>query len=52
MIQRLGEIAMTARRFIEKLLRYRRRHGVYAAAQVLRRQGISLETAVVLLVHK
>jgi hypothetical protein len=52
MIQRLREIAMRARRFIDKLLRYKRRRGVYAAAQALRRQGISLETAVVLLVRK
>jgi hypothetical protein len=36
-------------RLIHKLQRYTRRCGVHAAAQTLRRQGISLETALLLL---
>jgi hypothetical protein len=39
-------------KFIHKLLRYKRRRGVYTAAQSLRRQGISLATAVALLTRK
>ena len=36
-------------RFINKLQRYKRRRGVYAAAQALRRQGLSLKAALLLL---
>jgi hypothetical protein len=39
-------------KFIHKLQRYKKRRGVYAAAQALRRQGISLEAALVLLARK
>jgi hypothetical protein len=39
-------------KFIRKLQRYKRRRGVYAAAQTLRRQGISLEAALVFLARK
>lgn len=39
-------------RLIHKLQRYTRRCGVHAAAQTLRRQGISLETALLLLARK
>ena len=35
--------------FIHKVQRYKRRRGVYVAAQSLRRQGISLEAALLLL---
>ena len=40
---------MDSDRFIVKVRRYRRRRGIYAAAQSLRRQGISLESALLLL---
>ena len=36
-------------RFINKLQRDKRRRGVYAAAQALRRQGLSLKAALLLL---
>ena len=36
-------------RFINKLQRYKRSRGVYAAAQALRRQGLSLKAALLLL---
>jgi hypothetical protein len=39
-------------KFISKLQRYKRRRGVYAAAQSLRRQGISLQTALMILRRK
>jgi len=35
--------------FIHKVQRYKRRRGIYVAAQSLRRQGISLEAALLLL---
>ena len=35
--------------FIHKVQRYKKRRGVYVAAQSLRRQGISLEAALLLL---
>ena len=37
--------------FINKLQRYKKRFGVYAAAQALRRQGLSLKAALLLLAH-
>ena len=45
------EVAMDSDsdRFVNKLRRYKRRRGVYAAAQALRRQGLSLKTALLLL---
>jgi hypothetical protein len=39
------------RPFIIELQRYTRRRGVYAAAQALRRQGLSLKAALLLLAH-
>ena len=36
-------------RFINKLQRYKRRRGVFEAAQALRRQGLSLKAALLLL---
>ena len=36
-------------RFIYKILRYKRRRGVYVAAQAMRRRGVSLEGALSLL---
>jgi len=38
-------------RFLSKLQRHRQRRGVYAAAQALRRQGLSLKAALLLLAH-
>ena len=38
-------------RFVSKLKAYRQSRGVYAAAQALRRQGLSLKAALVLLAH-
>ncbi len=38
-------------RFITMLQGYTRRRGVYAAAQALRRQGLSLNAALLLLAH-
>ena len=43
---------MNLNKFVHKLQQEKRRRGVYAAARTLRRQGISLETALVLLVRK
>jgi hypothetical protein len=40
---------MDSDKFIFRVQRYKRRRGVYAAAQSLRRQGISLEAALLLL---
>ena len=40
---------MDSDKFIVRVQRYKRRRGVYAAAQSLRRQGISLEAALLLL---
>ena len=40
---------MNSDRFINKLERYKRRRGVYEAAQALRRQGLSLKAALLLL---
>ena len=40
---------MDSDKFIARVQRYKRRRGVYAAAQSLRRQGISLEAALLLL---
>ena len=40
---------MDSDRFIEKVQRYMKRHGVYAAAQALRRQALSLKAALLLL---
>ena len=37
--------------FINRLQRYTRCRGVYAAAQALRRQGLSLNAALLLLAH-
>jgi hypothetical protein len=48
-IRRLMEVAMDSDRFVKKLQRYKRSRGVYAAAQALRRQGLSLKTALLLL---
>ncbi len=39
-------------RFIYKVLRYKRRRGVYVAAQAMRRRGISVQGAVSLLARK
>ena len=39
-------------RFIYKILRYKRRRGVYVAAQAMRRRGVSLEGALSLLARK
>ena len=39
-------------RFIHKVQRYLRRRGVYAAAQALRRQGLSLQAALLLLARE
>ena len=38
-------------RFIAELRRYKISRGVYAAAQALRRQGLSLKAALLLLAH-
>ena len=35
-------------RFVNKLQRYKRRRGVFEAAQALRRQGLSLKAALLL----
>ena len=43
---------MDTGKFIDKVQRYMRRRGVYVAAQALRRQGISLEAALLLLARK
>jgi hypothetical protein len=43
---------MGTAKFVRRLMRHKRRRGVQTAAQALRRQGISLETAVVLLARK
>jgi hypothetical protein len=47
------EVAMASGtdRFIAKLQRYKMSRGVYAAAQALRRQGLSLKAALLLLAH-
>ena len=39
------EVATDSDRFINKVQRYMRRRGVFAAAQALRRQGLSLKAA-------
>ncbi len=39
-------------RFVHKVQRYMRRRGVFAAAQALRRQGLSLEAALLLLARE
>ena len=47
-----GEAFVGTARYVRRLMRYKRRRGVQTAAHALRRQGISLETAVVLLARK
>jgi hypothetical protein len=39
-------------RFIHKVQRYKRRRGAHVAAHALRRQGLSLETALLLLARE
>ena len=46
---RMARCLMDSDKFIHEVQRYKARRGVYAAAQSLRRQGISLEAALLLL---
>jgi len=43
---------MSTSAYLRKLMRLKERRGVYTAAHALRRQGISLPAAVVLLARK